>query len=306
MNVLITGSHGMIGSALAALLPGAGETVVRAVRHAAGAPDEVRWDPVTGLIEDGPPIGAVVHLAGASIAGGRWTMERKREIERSRIHPTHGLCEWLARRPTPPATLVAASAIGYYGDAGESPLDESSPPGNSWLAGVAERWERATEPARQAGIRVVHVRFGLVLSRRGGALAPLRALGRLGLGGPVGGGRQFWSWIALADVVAAIRLALKDAGLAGPVNVVAPEPVRQRDFARSLGRALHRPALLPAPAIAVRALIGEMADDLLLASARVLPRRLVERGFTWQHPDLDEVLRILTGAGPFDGEETRP
>jgi uncharacterized protein (TIGR01777 family) len=306
MNVLVTGASGLIGSSLVDSLRGAGWGVVRAVRRPASAPDEARWDPLSGMIEGGPPVGAVVHLAGASLDRGRWTMERKREIERSRIHATHGLCEWLARRPTLPATLVAASAIGYYGDAGDIPLDESSPPGGGWLASLAERWERACAPARQAGIRVVHLRFGLVLSSAGGALPPLLRVFRLGLGGPMGSGRQFWSWITLADTVAVLRGALEQPAFSGPINVVAPEPLPQREFARALGRALHRPAGMPAPALALRWLLGEMADALVLSSARVVPRRLCELGFTWRHPDLGEALRHVLSQAEVDGRPTRP
>ena len=298
MNVLVTGSSGLMGSALVPALRAAGVQVVRAVRRPTAAEDEARWDPVTGMIEGGPPVGAVVHLAGASL-DSRWTLERKREIERSRIHATHGLCEWLARRPTPPATLVAASAMGYYGDAGEAWLDESSPPGGGWLASVVERWERAADPARSAGIRVVHARFGLVLSRRGGALPPMVRAARFGLGGPLGSGRQFWSWIALPDVIGFVRHALGDASLSGAVNVVAPQPVEQREFARELGAALHRPAVVPAPAFALRCLLGQMADAMILSSARVAPRRLREAGFTWKFPELSGALQhaLREGAG---------
>jgi uncharacterized protein (TIGR01777 family) len=298
MNVLVTGSGGLMGSALVPALRAAGVQVVRAVRRPTIAEDEARWDPVTGMIEGGPPVGAVVHLAGASL-DSRWTLERKREIERSRIHATHGLCEWLARRPTPPATLVAASAMGYYGDAGEAWLDESSPPGGGWLASVVERWERAADPARSAGIRVVHARFGLVLSRRGGALLPMVRAARFGLGGPLGSGRQFWSWIALPDVIGFVRHALGDASLSGAVNVVAPQPVEQREFARQLGAALHRPGVMPAPAFALRWLLGQMADAMILSSARVAPRRLREAGFTWKFPELSGALQhaLRGGAG---------
>ena len=287
-----------MGSALVPALRAAGVQVVRAVRRPTTAEGEARWDPVTGMIEGGPPVGAVVHLAGASL-DSRWTLERKREIERSRIHATHGLCEWLARRPTPPATLVAASAMGYYGDAGEAWLDESSPPGSGWLASVVERWERAADPARSAGIRVVHARFGLVLSRRGGALPPMVRAARFGLGGPLGSGRQFWSWIALPDVIGFVRHALADASLSGAVNVVAPQPVEQRGFARELGAALHRPAVVPAPAFALRWLLGQMADAMILSSARVAPRRLREAGFTWKFPELSGALQhaLREGAG---------
>src|SRR5436190_21032225 len=296
MNVLVTGSGGLVGSALVAEPRRAGIRVVRAVRRGATTEEGARWDPVTGMIEGGPPVGAVVHLAGSSL-NTRWTLERKREIERSRIHATHGLCEWLARRPTPPATLVAASAMGIYGDGREAWLDESSPPGVDWLASVVERWERAADPARSAGIRVVHARFGLVLSRRGGALPPLVRAFRWGLGGRLGSGRQYWSWIALPDVIAFLRRALEDATLSGAVNVVSPQPVPQHEFARQLGAALHRPAVLPAPAFALRWLLGDMADAMILSSARVAPRRLREASFTWSYPELGDALRHALGEG---------
>ena len=299
MNVLVTGSGGLIGSALVPALRAAGWTVTRAVRRSAEGPDEARWDPATGLIEDGREPGAVVHLAGASLDRGRWTMERKREIERSRVHATHGLCEWLARRPALPPALVAASAIGYYGDGGERLLDESSAPGGGWLPQLVEQWERACEPARRAGVRVVHLRFGLVLARHAGALPPMLRLARLGLNGPLGGGRQYWSWISLPDVVAVIRRALVEPEFSGPLNVVAPEPVRQRAFAAALGRALHRPAFLPAPAFALRMVLGEMADPLVLSSVRVVPNRLRGLGYAWLHPDLDEALRHALAPGPI-------
>jgi uncharacterized protein (TIGR01777 family) len=294
MNVLVTGAGGLIGSALVAELRRGGVQVVRAVRRSATAEEEARWDPVTGMIEGGPPVGAVVHLAGASLER-RWTLESKREIERSRIHATHGLCEWLARRPTPPATLVSASAMGFYGDQGDAWLDESSPPGTDWLASVVERWERAADPARAAGIRVVHARFGMVLSPRGGALPPMLRAFRWGLGGRLGSGRQYWSWIALPDAIAFLRRALEDTALSGAVNVVSPQPVPQREFARQLGAALHRPTVLPAPAFALRWLLGGMADAMILSSARVAPRRLREAGFTWGYPELSQALGQALG-----------
>jgi hypothetical protein len=187
--------------------------------------------------------------------------------------------------------------MGIYGDAREAWLDESSPPGGDWLASVVERWERAADPARAAGIRVVHARLGLVLSRRGGALPPMVRAFRWGLGGRLGSGRQYWSWIALPDVIAFLRRALEDATLSGAVNVVSPQPVPQHEFARQLGAALHRPAVLPAPAFALRWLLGDMADAMLLSSARVAPRRLREAGFAWGYPELGGALRHALGEG---------
>ncbi len=298
MRLLLTGSSGLIGSALAPSLERAGHSVVRAVRRPATGPGQIRWDPASGRLEGATPgWEAIVHLAGASLAGGRWNAARKRAAADSRIAATRTLCTELARLEPPPSVVVAASAIGYYGDRGDAWLDEDSSRGTGFLAALAEAWEKACEPAARAGIRVVNLRLGLVLACGGGALPRMLLPFRLGLGGPLGSGRQFWSWITLDDAVAAIAHALARDQVRGPVNVVAPDPVRQRVFARALGRALGRPAVLPAPAVALRLLLGEMADALLLASARVRPSRLAASDFAWRHAGLEEALRHVLAAG---------
>jgi len=295
MKVLVTGSTGLIGSALVPFLRAGGHEVVRLVRAPLRVEERVvLWDPEAGKIEPSELEGldAVVHLAGESIAG-RWTAEKKARIRESRVRGTRFLCETLARLERPPTVLVSASAIGYYGDRGDELLREESPPGRGFLADVATQWEAATEPAAQRGLRVVLLRFGIVLSPRGGALAQMLPPFRLGLGGPIGSGQQYWSWIAIDDVVRAIQHALLTETLRGPVNVVSPDPVRNREFVRALGRVLGRPTLLPMPAAAVRLLFGQMGEELLLASQRVEPIRLLASGFVFQYPDLEGALRHL-------------
>jgi hypothetical protein len=291
-RVLVTGASGPIGAALFAELSSNGWQVMALRRGAGPGP---RWDPARGEIGahvfDG--VSAVVHLAGESIAG-RFTARRKAAILSSRRDGTTLLAEAIARSPDPPRTLVSASAVGIYGDRGDETLDESSATGSGFLADVARIWEGATEPAARAGARVVIMRFGLVMTRAGGALPPMLLPARLGLGGPLGSGRQWWSWIAMSDLARAIRFALEREVLRGPVNATAPEPVRQREFARVLGRVLGRPAVLPAPAFALRLLLGrEMADSLLLSSARVRPARLLAAGFEFQYPALEPALRAV-------------
>jgi len=295
LAVAIAGGGGLIGGALQAGLAAAGCAPRRLVRRPARSAGEIAWDPARGELDPAALGGldALIHLGGESIAAGRWTPARKRALRASRLASTRLLAETLARSPRPPRAFLCASAVGIYGDAGESPVDESSPPGRGFLAELARDWEAAASPARAAGLRVVHLRIGTVLSRKGGALARLLPLYRLGLGGPLGSGRQFMSWIALADLVAAIRFCLEREDLAGPVNLVAPAPCRQADFARALGRALGRPTVLPVPAFALRSLLGEMAQGLLLDGAAVRPARLEAAGFCWQHPDLDAALAAL-------------
>lgn len=301
MLVAVTGSTGLVGGALAPRLAAGGHRVVRLVRSTTTAllPGEraVSWDPDAGAIDSTGLVGvdAVVHLAGESIARGRWTEARKRRIRASRVGSTRLLAEALARLARPPRVLVAASATGYYGDRGDLVLREDSAPGSGFLAGVCREWEAAAEPAARRGIRVVHLRIGLVLSRDGGALAALLTPFRLGAGGPVGSGAQWWSWITLDDLLGAILHALATEPLAGPVNAVAPNPVTNREFAKTLGRVLRRPALLPLPAFAARLVLGEMAGALLLASARVVPARLQATGYAFREPALEGALRRELG-----------
>jgi uncharacterized protein (TIGR01777 family) len=298
MKVLVSGSHGLVGSALAESLQADGHTVVRLVRSRSAGADEVSWDPEGGSIDSAAleraAVDAVVHLAGENIAAGRWTPEQKARLRDSRVKGTRTVAEAIAALERPPRVLVAASAIGYYGDRGDEVLTEDSRPGTGFLAEVSRQWEAAATPAAEAGIRVVNARIGVVLSTKGGALPKLLTPFRLGVGGPFGSGKQWMSWISLDDVIAALRHALDSAALHGPVNLTAPAPIRNRDLARALGKALSRPAFLPTPAFALRMIMGsEMADALLLASQRVEPRRLTKTGFKFTHPELDEALRSI-------------
>jgi uncharacterized protein (TIGR01777 family) len=270
---------------------------VRLVRRLRESEDELRWDSSYGVDLGGTSLrpDAVVHLAGESIAGGLWTEDRKRRIRESRVAATKVLVESLMRLDPPPRTIVSASAIGWYGDRGDDPLDESAPAGNGFLPAVCREWEGALDSARHAGARTVHLRFGLVLSPRGGLLARLLPPFRAGLGGPLGSGRQWMSWVSLDDAAFACVHALARADLAGPVNVTAPEPVTNATFTRTLAAVLRRPALLPAPASLLRRVSREMADELLLASQRVLPRRLADAGFRFRDVQLEGALRRLLG-----------
>jgi uncharacterized protein (TIGR01777 family) len=296
MRVLVSGASGLIGSALVPTLSAAGHTVTRLVRSTPRPGQaEIPWNPAARSI--GTPalegLDAVVHLAGDNIASGRWSAVKKASIRNSRVQGTSVLCEALAQLVKPPKVLLSASAIGYYGDRGETTLREGSPPGTGFLAEVCQAWEAATAPAVQRGIRVVHLRFGMVLSPAGGALAKMLTPFRLGLGGVVGTGTQYISWIALDDVLGAIHHALSTNTLQGPVNVVAPQPVTNQAFTATLGKVLRRPTRFPLPAFAARLLFGEMADALLLASTRVVPARLVASEYTFHHAALEEALQHL-------------
>jgi uncharacterized protein len=306
-RVAITGARGLLGSAVAAALTARGDIVIRLVRHAVAAADEARWSPAQG-IESPAALGgldAVVHLAGEGIADARWTPERKRALRESRVPATEKLARSLAALAPPPATLVAASAVGYYGDRGDEVLTEASAPGRGFLAGLASEWEAAAAPARDAGVRVATLRFGLVLTPRGGLLQKLLPPFRLGLGGPVGRPGAWWSWVALDDVVGLVLHALDTPSLAGPCNVVAPEAVTTARFAVALGRAVHRPAIFPVPAFALRLAFGEMADEMMLSSARVEPRVARETGYVFAEPRLDAALAHLLG-GPHTHATERP
>lgn len=295
MRVIISGASGLVGRALSEHARRQGHDVVSLVRQRDTGPNEIAWRPSEDWIDAEALEGcdAVVHLAGESIAGGRWSAAKKARIRDSRVRGTALLAGALGRARRPPRVLVSASAIGYYGDRGDTWLHEDDAPGDDFLAGVCQAWETAAEPARQAGIRTVHPRIGVVLAREGGALASMLPAFRLGLGGVVGSGKQFLSWIALDDLVASILHALERDSLEGPVNAVAPKPVDQRALAKTLGAVLKRPTFLPVPAPLIRLGLGEMADALLLSSARVAAARLVASGFSFRFTDLEPALRHL-------------
>ncbi len=292
-SLVMTGATGFLGTRLRARLRN--RWTLRVLSHSGrGAhPDSsFRWDPEAGILPaealDG--VRVAVHLAGAGIASGRWTPQRKRRILESRVQGTRLLAEHLAGLATKPRVLLCASAIGYYGDTRDRWVDERDPAGEGFLPEVCQAWEAAADPARHAGIRVVHLRIGVVLARGGGALDAMLPLFRLGLGGPLGGGRQCMSWIGLPDLLAAAEHCLETPSLAGPVNAVSPHPVSNTEFTRTLGRVLHRPAFLPVPAFAPRLLLGEMATELLLTGARVRPTQLLESGFRFHEPELEAAL----------------
>ncbi|HEX6510840.1 MAG TPA: TIGR01777 family oxidoreductase [Chloroflexota bacterium] len=293
MRVLISGGHGLIGSALTAKLQSAGHEAIALTRSPRTG--EVGWDPRDGQLDRSQlqSFDAVVHLAGESIASGRWTAAKKSEILRSRVQGTSLLADALASVEPRPRMLVVASAIGYYGHRPGEALDESSPSGDGFLAEVCRQWEAAAGPARDAGMRVVHTRFGIVLSPKGGALKPLIGVTEAGLGGPVGSGRQMWSWIALEDVAGALAHALATDSLSGPINVVCPNPLQQRDFATVLGRVLGRPAFMPLPAAAARLILGEMASELLLPDQHVRPIKLLDSGYQFAFTELETALRAM-------------
>jgi uncharacterized protein (TIGR01777 family) len=298
MRVLITGSSGLIGSALVPRLEAGGHAIARLVRSRERTGDGAYfWDPESGVLDEAALKGvdAVVHLAGETVAG-RWTREKKRRIRDSRILGTRLLSEAIATAHERPEVFVCASAVGIYGDRGDEELTEASPRGGGFLAGVVEEWEAATAPAAHAGARVVNIRSGEVLSRGGGALASQLPPFRLGLGGPLGGGRQFMSWISIADEVGAIQHALATGSLSGPLNLVAPTPVTNREFAKTLGRVLRRPAVLPTPLLPLRLVFGtEFVEEVLLVSARVLPERLLESGYRFRFTELEPALSDLLG-----------
>jgi uncharacterized protein len=291
MTVLVTGASGFIGSALVPALTTGGHSVRRLTRAAAEREDEYRWNPAAGdvdprALED---LDAVVHLAGESVAG-RWTAAKKERIRRSRVDGTRTLSEALAGLGRPPRVLVCASAIGYYGDRGDEVLTEESAPGEGFLADVVQAWEAASRPAEEAGIRVVRLRFGIVLSSAGGALRTMLRPFRLGAGGRLGSGRQWTSWVSIDDVVGAIHHALFTDALRGAANTVAPNPVTNAELTSTLARLLRRPALLPVPAAVLRVALGEFSQEAL-SSARVVPARLGGTGYDFRHPELEQALR---------------
>jgi uncharacterized protein (TIGR01777 family) len=289
--VAITGASGMIGSALARSLAADGVRVLRIGRRP-GAGTDILWDPAAGSIDTAglEGVDAVVHLAGESIASGRWTRAQMQRIRDSRTQGTTILARTLATLDPMPAVLVSASAVGIYGDRGDEVLTETSRPGSGFLPEVAVAWEASAEPARTAGIRVVHPRFAAVLSRSGGVLDRLLLPFRLGLGGPIGRGAQWMPLVSLEDAIGAIRHLMDAPGLSGPFNVSLPTPVTNEEFAEALGSALHRPAVLPVPPAALRLAYGQLADELLIASARVVPAALEASGFRLRHPTLRAAL----------------
>jgi len=298
MRIALAGGSGLVGAALRRHWAGAGIEVVQLVRRAAGGDgDEAGWNPEAGRIDLAPlaDCAALVNLAGANIAEGRWTAERRKLIRESRVRTTELLAAAMASGSWRPRVWVNASAVGYYGDAGERELDEAAPQGAGFLASVCGAWEAATLPAGSAGVRVVRLRLGTVLDPAGGALAKLLPVFRAGLGGPLGGGRMWMSWIALDELCRVVDAALYDERLAGAVNAVSPQPVRNAEFAAALGRALQRPAILPTPAWAVRLAFGELGREALLASARAVPAALLRTGFDFQPGGLAGALRRMLG-----------
>ncbi len=301
MKILITGSTGLVGTALTQDLQRAGHTVCRLVRpgtsaHTSGASEgfDVNWNPTTGEL-GGAAVGAdaVINLAGASIADGRWTPQRKQLLRSSRVDTTRALVQALAKMSARPRVLVSASATGIYGNGGDETLTESSQPGNDFLSEIAKEWESEALKAEALGIRVVRARFGVVLSKNGGALPQMIRPFQFGVGGKISTGKQWMSWITLDDAIVILRLALENANITGALNVVSPQPVTNEQFTKILAAALHRPALFPAPAFALRLLLGEMADALLLSSQRVLPAQLQKLNYQFQHPDLATALAAI-------------
>jgi uncharacterized protein len=317
LNILVSGATGLIGSALVPFLTTGGHRVVRLARSrgpvqdsrspggdavsndpaAFRMEDALRWDPAAGVMDEEGLEGfdAVVHLAAENIGEGVWTASRRKRILESRVRGTRLLCEALARRRRRPKVLVSSSAVGIYGDRGEEIVDEASPSGRGFLAEVCREWEAATRPAEEAGIRVVRLRTAVVLTPSGGALAKMLLPFRLGVGGALGSGRQYMSWIAIDDLVSLILHAITRDSVSGPLNASTPNPVTNREFARAMGRVLSRPAIFPVPARALRLLLGEMAQETLLSSARGMPRRAIESGYRFRHPELEGALRHLFG-----------
>ncbi|MEV4329038.1 TIGR01777 family oxidoreductase [Streptomyces sp. NPDC049597] len=291
-RIAVTGASGLIGKALVRSLRADGHEVVRLVRRPSGAGDEVEWDPRRQYVDVAGLVGcdAVVHLAGAGVGDHRWTQAYRREIRDSRVLGTAAIAEAVTSLDTPPKVLVSGSAVGFYGDTGDRPVDEDAPAGDGFLPGVCVEWEEAAAPAQEAGIRTAFARTGLVVARHGGAWGRMFPLFRAGLGGRLGSGEQYWSFIALHDEVAALRHIIDTESLSGPVNLTAPEPVTNREVTEAMGRVLHRPALFAVPTPALRLVLGEMASDVL-SSQRALPVRLLESGFSFAFPRIDDAIR---------------
>ncbi|MGV9932824.1 TIGR01777 family oxidoreductase [Streptomyces olivaceoviridis] len=291
-RIAVAGASGLIGSALVRSLTADGHEVVRLVRREPRGADEVRWDPERGRVDAAGLTGCdvVVNLAGAGVGERRWTPEYKRLLRDSRVLGTAALAKAAASLPRPPRVFVNGSAIGFYGDTGDRVVDEAAPPGDGFLSALCVEWEEAAAPVTEAGVRTVFLRTGLVVARGGGAWGRLFPLFRAGLGGRLGDGRQYWSYIALHDEVAAIRHLIDGDGLSGPFNLTAPQPLTNGEITEAMARVLHRPAVFAVPAPVLRAALGEMAGDVL-GSQRVVPRRLLESGFRFAFPGIDEAIR---------------
>ena len=292
MKIAVTGASGLIGTALVPHLRAAGHEVVRLVRRATSAPDEVSWDPAAGTIDVAglQGVGAFITLAGAGVGDHRWTEDYKREILNSRIDSTHTIVHAIRQMDVKPSVLVAGSAIGWYGDTGDRAVDESDPAGTGFLADVVRAWEAAADPVEELGVRVVHARTGLVVAKEGGAWARMFPLFKAGLGGKLGSGRQWWSWISLRDEVRALQFCMDTESLRGPANLTAPNPATNAEVTAAMGRVLGRPTLLPAPAFALKAVLGEFSSEVL-GSARVVPSVLENAGFIWEDPTIESAIR---------------
>ena len=296
MKVAVTGSSGLIGSSLVSYLSKK-DIVVSKILRENPEDDDISWKPEDGDWDSAftGGVDGIVHLAGENIASGKWTRKKKEKIRNSRIEGTTRLCEHILKLPTPPSVLVCASAIGYYGNRGVEFLNEGSSRGSGFLPDVCLGWEEAAESVSKAGIRVVNVRFGIVLSKDGGALAKMMTPFKIGMGGKIGSGTQYMSWVAMDDVTGAIYHTLTTDSLKGPVNVTAPNPVTNKEFTNTLGEVLKRPAVVPIPAFAAKLAFGEMANDLLLASTKVAPKRLSDSGYKFQYPELENALKHVLG-----------
>ena len=299
MKILVAGSSGFIGTALKVSLAQDGHEVKTLARQEAVESSSIKWDPAAGVLPALDPfeLDVVVNLAGENVASGRWTAKRRDRLRQSRVLSTTTLCDAFREMSHPPAVLINASAVGFYGDCGDQIVTEESPAGDDFLAALTQEWEGAANAAATYGMRVASLRFGMVLGPAGGALSRMLPAFRLGLGGRLGSGTQYLSWIELSDAVAAIRHIIEDESLQGPVNLVAPHPVTNAEFTRCLSTTLRRPAILPAPAWVLRLVLGAMANELLLSSTRAVPQRLSETGFSFAHVRLDSALRSVLGSG---------
>jgi uncharacterized protein (TIGR01777 family) len=296
MKIAIAGASGLVGSALIRALAADDNAITRLVRHAP-KPGEIEWHPNQDQVsaQSLEDFDVIINLAGENLAGGRWTDELKRKIRDSRVSGTHLISEAIVKMAVKPRVFLCASATGIYGDRDDEVLDEQSESGGGFLAGVCREWEKACEPAAKAGVRVVNLRFGPILAREGGMLAKLLTPFKMGMGGKVGTGKQYISWVALEDAASAVKLAIDDQSIHGPLNIVSPNPVTNEELTKTLGHVLNRPTALAVPAFAARLAFGEMADEMLLVSQRVMPKKLVAAGFQFQFPELERAIRKYVG-----------